>query len=148
MTKTIHSYCLALVDVWTKSFGNGHVMSRSSITKKLEKLVYGYWKENHSRSRDWCFAGSRFTVIQAKQPHMLIYSIISAIAVVKQFFLYQQRLFTLLGKSDASLVKVYPIFKLLLNEVTESNQLIEACKVYLARSISLLYPLCDFPIFE
>lgn len=39
MKKMIHSYCLALIDVWSKSIGKGHVMSRSSITKKLEKLV-------------------------------------------------------------------------------------------------------------
>ena len=32
--KTTHSYFLALIYIWTKTFGNGHVISRSSITNK------------------------------------------------------------------------------------------------------------------
>ena len=37
----------------------------------------------------------------------------------------------------ASLVEAYPIFKLLLNEVTESNQLINTFKIYLASELFL-----------
>ena len=50
MMKTIHSYYLALVDARIKSFGNGHVMSRSSISKKLEKLVDSYWNDVYNKA--------------------------------------------------------------------------------------------------
>ena len=55
--------------------------------------------------------------------------------VVKRLFLYQQRRFAKLGKAAASLVKAYPIIKLLLNEVQETNQLVEACKIYIESEI-------------
>ena len=42
-----------------------------------------------------------------------------------------------LGKSAASLVKAYPILKLLVDEVVESNQLAEACKIYISIEIFL-----------
>ena len=44
--------------------------------------------------------------------------------VVKRIFLYQQRRFAKLGKSAASLVEAYPILKLFVDEVVESNQLV------------------------
>ena len=55
--------------------------------------------------------------------------------VVKRLFLYQQRRFTKLGKSAASLLEAYPILKMLVDEVTESNQLVEACRIYMASEI-------------
>ena len=55
--------------------------------------------------------------------------------VVKRLFLYQQRRFAKLGKAAASLVEAYPIIKLVLNEVQETNQLVEACKIYIESEI-------------
>ena len=52
--------------------------------------------------------------------------------VVKRLFSYQQRRFTKLGKSTASLLEAYPILKMLVVKVTKSNQLVETCKIYLA----------------
>ena len=40
-------------------------------------------------------------------------------------------------KSAASLVEAYPILKLLVGEVVESNQLVEACKIYIPIEIFL-----------
>ena len=45
MSSAINSYSLALMNVWTKSFGKGHIMSRSSITKKLVKLTNSYYSQ-------------------------------------------------------------------------------------------------------
>ena len=53
--------------------------------------------------------------------------------VVKRIFLYQKD--DLL--SYASLVEAYPILKLLVDEVVESNQLVEACKIYISIEIFL-----------
>ena len=49
----------------------------------------------------------------------------------------EQRRFTKLGKSAASLVEAFPILKMLVEEVVESNQLVEACKIYLSIEIFL-----------
>ena len=57
--------------------------------------------------------------------------------VVKRLFLYQQRRFAKLGKAAASVVDAYPILKLLLDEVQETNQLVEACKIYIESEIFL-----------
>ena len=45
--------------------------------------------------------------------------------VVKRLFLYQQRRFTKLGKSAASLLQAYPILEMVVDEVKETNQLVE-----------------------
>ena len=47
--------------------------------------------------------------------------------VVKRLFLYQQRRFTKLGKSAASLLAAYPILQMVVDEVKETNQLVESC---------------------
>ena len=55
--------------------------------------------------------------------------------VVKRLFLYQQRRFTNLGKSAASLLEAYPILKMLVEKVAVNNQPVEAYKIYLASEI-------------
>ena len=55
--------------------------------------------------------------------------------VVKRLFLYQQRRFTKLGKSAASLLAAYPILQMVVDEVKETNQLVESCRIYLASEI-------------
>ena len=55
--------------------------------------------------------------------------------VVKRLFLYQQRRFTKLGKSAASLLESYQQLQMVVDEVKESNQLVEACRIYLASEI-------------
>ena len=57
--------------------------------------------------------------------------------VTKRIFLFQQRRFAKLGKSAASLVEAFPILRIMLDEVTESNQLIEACKIYMSSKLFL-----------
>ena len=48
--KTIHAYAMSLINVWVKAFGQGHVMSRNGITKKLQKLVDSYWSDVYSKA--------------------------------------------------------------------------------------------------
>ena len=50
MKRTIHSYCLALIDKWTKSFGKVNVKSRSTITRTLVKLVDSYWNAVYNKA--------------------------------------------------------------------------------------------------
>ena len=55
--------------------------------------------------------------------------------VVKRLFLYQQRRFTKLGKSAASILESYSLIQMVVDEVKDSNQLVEACRIYLASEI-------------
>ena len=50
---------------------------------------------------------------------------------VKRMFLYQQR-FAKLGKAAASIINAIGILSMLLDEVDSTNQLVEACKIYMA----------------
>ena len=52
-------------------------------------------------------------------------------SVQKRLFLYQQRRFAKLGKSAAALVEVYPMLIKLIDEINVTNQLTEACILYL-----------------
>ena len=45
MNSVISAYVKALIDIWKRSFGNDHVMSRSSVTSKLQKLVDHYYNQ-------------------------------------------------------------------------------------------------------
>ena len=47
MKRTIHSYCLALIDIRTKSFGKVNVKSRSTITRTL---VDNYWNAVYNKA--------------------------------------------------------------------------------------------------
>ena len=51
--------------------------------------------------------------------------------VVKRIFLYQERRFAKLGKAAASIVEAYPILTMILDETHTSNQLVEACFIYM-----------------
>ena len=42
----------------------------------------------------------------------------------------QERRFAKLGKAAATIVEAYPMLRLILDETTTTNQLIEACKIY------------------
>ena len=55
--------------------------------------------------------------------------------VNKRLFLYQQRRFAKLGKSAASILESFSILQMVVDEVKESNQLVEACRIYLASEI-------------
>ena len=41
---------MSLINVWVKTFGQSHVMSRNGITKKLQKLVDSYWNDVYSKA--------------------------------------------------------------------------------------------------
>ena len=45
--------------------------------------------------------------------------------------MYQEQRFAKLGKAAAAIVEAYPILRLLLDEITTTNQIIEACKIYM-----------------
>ena len=53
----------------------------------------------------------------------------------KRIFLCQQRRFAKLGKAAAALVDAYPILEMLLNEIQNTNQLSEACQLYLSSEV-------------
>ena len=42
MKHCITSYVNALIDIWTKAFGEGHVKDRENITKKVKQVVNHY----------------------------------------------------------------------------------------------------------
>ena len=52
--------------------------------------------------------------------------------IQKRLFLYQQSRFAKLGKSAAALVEAYPILIKLIDEISVTNQLTEACILYLS----------------
>ena len=52
--------------------------------------------------------------------------------IQKRLFLYQQRRFAKLGKSAAALVEAYPMLIKLIDEISVTNQLTEACMLYLS----------------
>ena len=39
----IHAFAIALIVVWKKAFGKEHIMTKTSVIKKLEKLVNSYY---------------------------------------------------------------------------------------------------------
>ena len=55
--------------------------------------------------------------------------------VRKCIFLYQQCRLAKLGKGAASIAQTYPMLKRLLSETTSTNQLVEACKIYLSSKL-------------
>ena len=46
---TIHSYALALINIWEKSFGKAHVMARNSVVKKLKKIAKDYYNKVYTK---------------------------------------------------------------------------------------------------
>ena len=53
---TIHAYAVALIVIWKNAFGKEHVMTKTSVIKKLEKLMKSYCNQvysvfRHSRPR-------------------------------------------------------------------------------------------------
>ena len=49
MTSTINAYMLALREIWKKSFGEYHVMSRSKMILKLKKVVDLYYSQVYTK---------------------------------------------------------------------------------------------------
>ena len=54
---------------------------------------------------------------------------------VKRMFLYQQRRFGKLGKAAAAILEAYSILRMLLDECNSTNQLVEACRLYMASEL-------------
>ena len=44
----IHAFAIAFIVVWKKAFGEEHVMTKTSVIKKLEKLVNSYYNQVYS----------------------------------------------------------------------------------------------------
>ena len=57
--------------------------------------------------------------------------------VTQRIFAYQQRRFAKLGKAAACIVQAHDILTMLLDEVKSTNQLIEACKIYISSDLFL-----------
>jgi hypothetical protein len=55
--------------------------------------------------------------------------------VIKRIFLYRRRRFGKLGKATAAIVEAFPLFRILLDEVTTNNLLVEACRLYIVSEI-------------
>ena len=54
---------------------------------------------------------------------------------VKRMFLYQQRRFDKLGNAAAAILEAYSILRMLLDECNSTNQLVEACRLYMASEL-------------
>ena len=50
MNDTINRYANALIEIWVKSFGTNHVMSRRGVVMRLEKLVQLYYTKVYNIS--------------------------------------------------------------------------------------------------
>ena len=55
--------------------------------------------------------------------------------VVKRIFLYQQRRFAKVGKAAASILNAKDILSTVLDEIDSTNQLVVACKIYMASDL-------------
>ena len=55
--------------------------------------------------------------------------------ITKGIFLYQQRQFAKLGKAAAALMDAKDILTILLDEVEATNELIEACRMYISSEL-------------
>ena len=55
--------------------------------------------------------------------------------VSKRVFLYQQRRFAKLGKAASSILQARDIMQMVVDEVEGTNQLVEACRIYLASEL-------------
>ena len=47
--ETLNSYYRALTNLWIKAFGEGHVLSRPTVIKKLEKVLDSYRNEVYKK---------------------------------------------------------------------------------------------------
>ena len=59
----------------------------------------------------------------------------TTVGVKKHIFLYQKCRFAKLGKAAVSIAQVYPVLKMLLDEKTSINQIVEAYKIYLSSEL-------------
>ena len=55
--------------------------------------------------------------------------------ITKRVFLYQQRRFAKLGKAAATLMEAKDLLAILLDKVETTNQLIEACRMYISSEL-------------
>ena len=39
MINSVHIYACSLIDIWQRSFGNDHVMTRNAVTYKINKFL-------------------------------------------------------------------------------------------------------------
>ena len=43
MISSVHAYTCSLIDIWQRSFGNDHIMTRNAVTYKINKVVDRYY---------------------------------------------------------------------------------------------------------
>ena len=96
-----------------KSFFRGKKTTVEAGIDSLLTLV------SHDKSGKSCNLASLFDRICERE------------GATKRIFMYQERRFAKLGKAAAAIVEAYPMLRLILDESTTTNQLIEACKIYI-----------------
>ena len=115
-TKVKQCIVLESINPQLKSFFRGKKSTVEAGIESVLKLV------THRHSGNTTSQADRFNHICERE------------GVVKCLVLYQKT-FIKLGKSAASLLGAYPILKMVEEKVADSNQLVEACKIYLASEI-------------
>ena len=50
MISSVHAYACSLIDIWQRSFGNDHVMTRIAVTYKINKIVDHYYNHVYANS--------------------------------------------------------------------------------------------------
>ena len=50
MISSVHAYTCSLIDIWQRSFGNDHVMTRNAVTSKINKVVDHYYNHVYANS--------------------------------------------------------------------------------------------------
>ena len=91
MGDVVRAYAKALIDAWEHSFGPNHVMSRSNVVNKLEKLVdhyntnvYNVWHRDSKKhaadktfssirciNKDWRFKPIKFGPVNKKKSFLI-----------------------------------------------------------------------------
>ena len=49
--ETIHAYGNVLIEIWQKSFGAKHVMTRRSVEMKLKRVAKDYYNKVHNKGK-------------------------------------------------------------------------------------------------
>jgi hypothetical protein len=100
-----------------KSFFRGKSAVVEAGIDAILKLV------THNKSANSCSQADLFECICEREGE------------VKRIFLYQQRRFAKLGKAAASILNAKDILNTLLEEIDSTNQLTEACKIYMSSEL-------------
>lgn len=100
-----------------KSFFRGKKATVEAGIEAILKLI------THNKSANSCSQADLFESICEREGQ------------VKRIFLYQQRRFAKLGKAAAAILNAKDVLNMLLEEIQSTNQLTEACKIYMSSEL-------------